>query len=128
MLKPRNTRCDVCRRLSLSLSIKLTSICDDQKRRELRVATYVACHTSINAVDELSDILKDEIGAFKMHRTKCSAVIKSVLAPYFRDELRQDIGNTPYSVYLDETTDISVSKLLCICIKYRSKKHNFKVL
>lgn len=101
-----------------------TSICNDQKRRELQIATHVACHKSINAVDELSDILEDEIGAFKMYRTKCSAVMRSVLAPYFRDKLRDDIGNTPYSLYLDETTDISVSKLLCICIKYCSKKHN----
>ncbi|KAL1252639.1 hypothetical protein QQF64_017332 [Cirrhinus molitorella] len=102
----------------------LSTICDDQKRRELRIATYIACHTSVNAVDELSDMLNDETGGFQMHRTKCSAVIKSVLGPYFRDELRQDIGNSPYSLYLDETTDISVNKLLCICIKYRSKKQN----
>ena len=57
-----------------------TSINDDQKRRELRIATYIACHTSINAVDELSDILQDEVGSFKMHRTKCSAIIKSVIS------------------------------------------------
>lgn len=77
----------------------------------------VACHTSINAVEDLSDILQDEMGAFKMHRTKCTAVIKSVLA-------KEDIGESPYSLYLDETTDISVSKLLCICVKYRSQKHS----
>lgn len=93
-------------------------ICDDQKRHELQIATYIACHTSINAVDDLSDILKDETRAFQMHRTKCTAVIKSVLAPYFREELRQDIGESPYSLYLDETTDITVNKLLCVCVKY----------
>ena len=99
------------------------TIKDDQKRRELRVATYVACHTSINAVDDLSDILQDEMGAFKMHKTKCTAVITSVLAPHFREELREDIGESPYSLYLDESTDVSVNKLLCICVKYRSRKH-----
>ena len=93
------------------------TIKDDQKRRGLRVATYVACHTSINAVDDLSDILQDEMGAFKMHRTKCTAVITSVLAPHFREELREDIGESPYSLYLDESTDVSVNKLLCICVK-----------
>ncbi len=97
---------------------------DDQKRRELRIATYVACHTSINAVEDLSDILQEEMGAFKMHRTKCTAVITSVLAPHFREELKKDIGESPYSLYLDETTDISVNKLLCICVKYRSQEHN----
>lgn len=69
-------------------------------------------------------IYYNEMGTFKMHRTKCTAVIKSVLAPHFRDELTEDIGESPYSLYLDETTDISVSKLLCICVKYRSQKHS----
>ncbi|KAE8280143.1 hypothetical protein D5F01_LYC22285 [Larimichthys crocea] len=93
---------------------------DDQKRRELRIATYVACHTSINAVQDLSDILQEEM----MHRTTCTAIITSVLAPHFREELKEDVGESPYSLYLDETTDISVNKLLCICVKYRSQKHN----
>ena len=74
-------------------------------------------------MDDLSDILQDEMGAFKMHKTKCTAVIKSVLAPHFREELREDIGESPYSLYLDESTDVSVNKLLCICVKYRSRKH-----
>lgn len=77
---------------------------DDQKRREIRIAAYIACHSSINAVDDLSDILKGEMGTFQMHRTKCTAIIKSVLAPHFREEL--------------------VNKLLCICVKYHSKKHS----
>lgn len=97
---------------------------DDQKRREIRIAAYIACHSSINAVDDLSDILKDEMGTFQMHRTKCTAIIKSVLAPHFREELVEDIGESPYSLYLDESTDISVNKLLCICVKYHSKKHS----
>lgn len=95
---------------------------DDQKRCEIRIAAYIAFHTSINAVDDLSDILKDEMGTFQMHRTKCTAVIKSMLAPHFREELVEDIGESPYSLYLDESTDISMNKLLCICVKYHSKK------
>ena len=63
------------------------------------------------------------MGAFKMHKTKCTAVITSVLASHFREELREDIGESPYSLYLDESTDVSVNKLLCICVKYRSRKH-----
>ncbi len=60
-----------------------------------------------------------------MHRTKCTAIIKSVLAPYFREELKENIGKSPYSLYLDEDRRQPeiVSKLLCICVKYRSQKH-----
>ena len=97
---------------------------DDRKHCELRIATCVACHTSINAVQDLSDIVQEVMGVFKMHRTRCTAVITSVLAPYFREELNDDVGESPYSLYLDETTDISVNKLLCICVKYQSQKHN----
>ena len=71
-------------------------------------------------MDDLSDILQDEMGAFKMHKTKCTAVITSVLASHFREELREDIGESPYSLYLDESTDVSVNKLLCICVKYHT--------
>lgn len=47
--------------------------------------------------------------AFKMRRTKCTAVIKSVLVPHFREEVKEDIGESLYSLYLAETTNISVS-------------------
>lgn len=50
-----------------------------------------------------------------MHRTKCTAVIKSVLAPHFREELREDIGKSPY--LLDDTTDKSVNKFECISVE-----------
>lgn len=83
---------------------------DDQKCSELRIATYVACYTSVSAVDDLSDIIQDEVGAFRMHRTKCTSVIKSVQAPHFREELREEIGK-------NETTDISVNKFECISVK-----------
>ncbi len=99
------------------------SFCDDQKRRELRIATDVACHTSVNAVDELSDITKDETRAFQIHRTKFSAVIKSVLAPYFRDELRQVIGNSHYPFTSTKQPTFLWTSYLCICIKYCLKKH-----
>uniref|UniRef100_H3ANX4 Uncharacterized protein n=1 Tax=Latimeria chalumnae TaxID=7897 RepID=H3ANX4_LATCH len=88
---------------------------------EIRIATYVATNTSINAVDELGEILKEEFGAFQMHRTKCTALVNSLLGPYFRQQLLDDVGTSPYSLLADESTDISVHKLLCICIKYYSR-------
>ncbi|KAJ1200812.1 hypothetical protein NDU88_004633 [Pleurodeles waltl] len=58
-----------------------------------------------------------------MHRTKCTALITSVLGPYFKDEMLKDIGSSPYSLLIDESTDIEVKKLLGICVKYFSIKH-----
>ena len=49
---------------------------------------------------------------FQMRRTKCTALVKKVLGPHFMDELRDDIKETPFSLLVDESTDVSTSKLL----------------
>lgn len=54
-----------------------STVKDDQKRSELKIATYVAFHTSINAVQDLSDKLQEEMGAFK--RTGQSVQLSSHL-------------------------------------------------
>lgn len=57
-----------------------------------------------------------------MHRTKCTEVIKNVLAPHFVEELIKDIGQQKYSLIIDESTNISTSKQLGIVIRYFSRK------
>lgn len=122
----RNKHCARCTPYTPSITAFTTAstgsgtISDDQKHREIITATYVATNTSINAVDEFGEILKEELGAFRMHRTKCTALINSLLGPYFKQQLLDDVGTSPYSLLVDESTDISVHKLLCICIKYYS--------
>jgi len=80
----------------------------------------VVCHAALRAVDHLTDLAKRVCSGFlqtvelKLHRTKCSQVIKEVFAPFFRRSLRNDIGNGAYSLLLDESTDISVHKQLGI--------------
>ncbi|KAH9376351.1 hypothetical protein HPB48_000386 [Haemaphysalis longicornis] len=59
----------------------------------------------------------------KIHRTKCTNVIKNVLAPHFENSLREDIAEQKYSVLIDESTDISVVKVLGIVIRYFSKSN-----
>lgn len=55
---------------------------DNQKRCKFKIATYLTCHTSINAGEDSSDMLQEEVCLFKMHRTKCTAVITFLLAPH----------------------------------------------
>ncbi len=54
----------------------------------IRIAAYIACHTSINAVDDLSDIWQDEMGNPKMHQKKC--MLLSNLVPHFSGKLVED--------------------------------------
>ncbi|RXN09313.1 E3 ubiquitin- ligase TRIM39-like isoform X1 [Labeo rohita] len=47
---------------------------------------------------------------FRMHRTKCTEMINGVLAPYFLKRLVSDIGDSKYSLLLDESTDTQLMK------------------
>lgn len=101
------------------------------------MACYVATHTTIRSVDHLTDIINsfndnEQTTSFRsqpprelhLHRTKCSAIIKNVIAPSLLNELIEDVGTSPFSIILDESTDVSTNKLLAIMIKYYSQKRN----
>ncbi|KAF2362468.1 protein of unknown function DUF4371, partial [Trinorchestia longiramus] len=60
----------------------------------------------------------------KLHRTKCTAIIRNVLAPYFKQDLVEDIGDGSFSLIIDENNDVSTNKLLGLIIRYFSKSRN----
>ncbi|KAL7295753.1 hypothetical protein TKK_0011096 [Trichogramma kaykai] len=93
-----------------------------QKERDVQLAVYVACHASISSVDHLCDILRSFNVETKLHRTKCSLLIKNVIAPNILLDLVKDVGEMPYSLIVDESTDVSTVKYMCVCIKYYSVK------
>lgn len=73
--------------------------------------------------DHLTDMLNctvddSKASQLKMHRTKCSEIIKNVLGPHFENYLVEDIGDGKYSFLLDD--DISVHKMLGIVVIYFS--------
>ncbi|XP_067129395.1 uncharacterized protein [Centruroides vittatus] len=118
---------------------RLTTIFSEKckvTKLELKLAAFVACHTSIRNVDHLTDLVKNEfpssssssmaiyIKSLKMHRSKCSAIIKNVIAPALLQELIEDIKNHIFSLIIDESTDISCVKHLCLCIRYYNSKDN----
>ncbi|XP_044588770.1 uncharacterized protein LOC123267949 [Cotesia glomerata] len=96
---------------------------------ELQLAVHVACHSSIRVIDHLSDLMKDHFKSYndknikldqylRIHRTKCTALLTKVIAPsLFKQQLR-DIKDVSFSLILDESTDVSCTKHLCICIRY----------
>ena len=85
---------------------------------ELRLTTYVACHTSIRCIDCLGEIIGTDCDMdMSIHRTKCEALIKNVVAPCMFNDLLKDIGESRYSLIIDESTDISSIKQLCAAIR-----------
>lgn len=98
------------------------------KTAELKLAVYIAEHSAIQSVDHLGEILpsidpKSEVlGTLKIHRTKCSMLIKNVLGPVMMQEMIADVGDSSYSLIADETTDITTDKILCMMIRYFSER------
>lgn len=112
----------------LEVTKLLTSKC---KVAELQIAAFIAEHTSINTIDHLTEMLKKinpnstVFNNMKLHHTKCAMLIKNVLGPCMFEDLINDIKKSPYSLIIDETTDVSTEKILCIMIRYFSfKKKN----
>ena len=58
----------------------------------------------------------------KLHRTKCAALIKKVIAPVILKEQLEDLGDKKFSLIIDESTDIACEKHLCLCIKYHNER------
>lgn len=85
-------------------------------------------HCSLLACDHLGMACKaafsDFVAAtsFQMHRIKCTEMIREVLAPYFWKRITSDVGNKKFSLLLDESTNVSVSKYLGLVILYFSAK------
>ncbi|CAH1109742.1 unnamed protein product [Psylliodes chrysocephalus] len=96
------------------------SVVTNRQRKEAQLCLYAAVHTSINSVDHLSDLHKESSEGISVHRTKCTQIIKNIIGKHFQQILTQDIGTSPYSIIIDESTDISVLKILGIVIRYQS--------
>ena len=96
---------------------------------EGNIALFLCCHSAISNCDHLVEMLKNKvcdskiITNMRMHRTKCSNIIKNTLYCHFAADLLNDIGKSKYSLLIDESNNISVLKLLGISIIYHSSIH-----
>lgn len=125
----------MCETIIIKVLFLGTSIGNNSmKKKETIWATYIAFHTSISSVDHSGKVLNtvNKTSAststnnetYHIHRTKCSAIIREVIAPSFMKMLIKDIGTSLFSIIVDESTDVSTHKLLCVCIKYYSNTKN----
>jgi len=112
-----------CRKLT-STFIPIHS--EKNKIAELKLAAFIAEHASIQTIDHLTQLLpqldsnSDILSKLKLHKTKCTMIIKNVLGPCMLDSLLQEVGNSAYSLIIDESTDVSTQKILCIMIRFFS--------
>ena len=81
----------------------------------------LSCHCAIANCDHLVDMMKNNISNkdvddVKMHRSKCTNIIKNILCPHFEEKLKCDIGSNIYSLLLDESNDVTVTRMLGISV------------
>lgn len=100
---------------------------EETAEAEAGITLFVTSHCALRNVDHLVQLNKrifktaKDIDNIHLARTKCTALVKNVIAPHFKSDLREDIGNSPYSLLIDESTDINVTKQLGVSIIYFSE-------
>lgn len=101
-------------------------VSNKSKERDIKIAAFIACHAAIRSVDHLSalwnkellDLKTNNVEELRLHRTKCTAIIINVLEPSILKELVSQVSQQPYSIILDESTDVSEQKVMAYCITY----------
>jgi hypothetical protein len=105
---------------------------DKFKAVELQIAVSITCHCAIRRVDHLSEIViahghGSTLEHIKLHRSKCACLIKNIISPALKNDLIDDLQNKKYAIILDESTDISTQKHLCVLVRFLSDKRNESV-
>ncbi|KAE9530031.1 hypothetical protein AGLY_011493, partial [Aphis glycines] len=86
-------------------TIKPTITSLNTSRAEVALAMFVSVHCGLLSVDHLGALCKSHFSGTNntadnlcLHRTKCTAIIKNVLCLYFKNNLKDDIGNGRFSI------------------------------
>jgi hypothetical protein len=100
---------------------------DKIKGVELQIAVSMACHCAVRIVDHLSEIMTahghgNTLEHIKLHRSTYACLIKNTILPALKTGLIDDFQNKKYAIILDESTDISTQKHLCMLVRFLSDK------
>lgn len=97
------------------------------KKAEIGLAAFFVEHNiAIMAADHLVELVKklfhdSEIAKrVTLDRTKCTAVMKNILAKSEKEQIVLDLKTVPFSVLVDESTDVANFKNMCLLTKYVS--------
>lgn len=95
------------------------------KSAEIKLSSFFATNNmAFQTVDLLVPVLKQIFPDSKimekvqLHRKKCTSIVKNVIAPVETYDTVSIIKNCHFSALVDESTDISMHKFLCILVRY----------
>ncbi|XP_026669810.1 uncharacterized protein LOC113464417, partial [Ceratina calcarata] len=100
---------------------------DKVKRAEIKLSAFFAEHNvAFCAVEHLVPLLKnvctepEVVQDLSLARHKCTKIVKNVIAKREVEKIVECLRTCKFSVLIDESTDISDRKLMCIVVKYVS--------
>ena len=94
------------------------------KKADIMLAATIAVNGSIRTVDSIGEVIKDHAAPnsvwaeSRIHYTKCSMIIKNELGESMREEIKESMKGQKFSLLVDESTDVSSTKLMAVCVCY----------
>lgn len=106
--------------------IRVPKAADEVKIAEIELAVTMACHSAMMTMDHLGEVIVrnangSKLENLKMHRKKCTKILTNVVSPAMKEELIADVQGKRFSLIVDESTDVSTTKQLCVIIRYFSQ-------
>lgn len=104
------------------------------KNAEIKLAGFLVEHNiSFKTIDHLCPLLTNIFPDSKiakelaLKRSKTTNIVKNVIAENYKKKLTEYLKRRKFSVLIDESTDISTVKTICIVVRYfDSEKHKVK--
>lgn len=97
----------------------------DVKKAEIKMSSFFAEHNvAFHTADHLIPLLKECFPDSKiakgmqLKRQKCVQIVKNVIGKEERDEIIDVIRKNNFSILVDESTDISDKKSLCLLVRF----------
>ncbi|KAL7299200.1 hypothetical protein TKK_0007796 [Trichogramma kaykai] len=106
-----------------------TSLKKKRQNIELVLTYFMLLHNiSIDVINDLVPMIKyicsnnnvKVVKSVKLASTKCSELSKNVLGYEIEMKIVKILQNNPFSILVDESTDISRKKYLCVAVRYLS--------
>ncbi|XP_042145529.1 uncharacterized protein LOC121835415, partial [Ixodes scapularis] len=101
------------------------SMDDKVKMAEIKLSAFITEHSlSFKVMDHMGELVKTVFPDSKiaeqvrLHKTKCTSIVKNVLAKAEVQSLSAILRKTRFSLFVDEGTDVSSTKLLCCVVRY----------
>ena len=94
--------------------VRKPTIADEVKTAEIELAVTMACHSSIQTVDHLGKIIARIVTGSRL--ANITMHLTSTVSSALRKELIADVRGKKFSFIVDETTNVSTVKQLCVMI------------